>query len=260
MKGILANLWAESLKIRRSKIFGLTILTFSMISIMMGFLMFVLKNPEIARKYSLISAKAALIGKADWISYFGVLSQMIAVGGIFGFGFVASWVFGREYSDRTVKDILAIPVSRSCIVLAKFIMVIIWCLLLSVMVFLWGLIIGKMINLAGWSQELAFQSGYRFMITAVLTILLCTPVAFFASYGRGYLPPLGFVVLTIIIAQIVATLGYGPYFPWSIPAMYSGAAGPESAQLGTISYLILFGTSISGLVATFGWWRFADQF
>jgi ABC-2 type transport system permease protein len=260
MKGILANLWAESLKIRRSKIFGLTILAFSMISIMAGFLMFVLKNPEIARKYSLISAKAAMAGKADWLSYFGMLSQVIAVGGIFGFGFVTSWVFGREYSDRTVKDILALPVSRSCIVLAKFVMVMIWCMLLSLMVLLWGLIIGKMINLAGWSHEIAFHSCYRFMITVVLTILLCTPVAFFASYGRGYLPPLGFVVLAIVIAQVVAVLGYGPYFPWAIPALYSGAAGPESARLGMASYLILFGTSISGLVGAFGWWRFADQF
>ena len=46
------------------------------------------------------------------------------------------------------------------------------------------------------------------MVTSLLTMLLCTPVAFFASYGRGYLPPVGFAIVT---------LGLGPYFPWGIP-------------------------------------------
>lgn len=259
MKEILANLWAESLKIRRSKIFWLTILAFSLISLMVGFLMFVLKNPELARKYSLISAKASLVGKADWPSYFGLLSQVIAVGGIMGFGFVASWVFGREYSDRTVKDLLALPASRLCVVFAKFAVVVIWSFLLACVVFLWGLIIGKVINLDGWSKAVVFHGGSTFLITSVLTILLGAPVAFFASFGRGYLPPLGFVLIMILTAQVVATIGYGPYFPWAVPALYCGAAGPESAQLGTGSFLILYLTSLSGVIGTFLWWRFADQ-
>jgi hypothetical protein len=29
-------------------------------------------------------------------------------------------------------------------------------------------------------------------------------------------------------AQILATLGYGAYYPWSVPALYSGLAGPDS--------------------------------
>jgi ABC-type transport system involved in multi-copper enzyme maturation permease subunit len=44
---------------------------------------------------------------------------------VIGFAFVTSWVFGREYSDRTVKDLLALPAPRSSIVLSKFIVVVI---------------------------------------------------------------------------------------------------------------------------------------
>ena len=70
------------------------------------------------------------------------------------------------------------------------------------------------------------------MVTSLLTILLCTPVAFFASYGRGYLPPIGFAILTLIIAQFTGLVGLGPYFPWGIPLLFTTAAGAESAQLG----------------------------
>jgi ABC-2 type transport system permease protein len=260
MKGILATLWAESLKIRKSKILWLTILAFLFIPMMMGLLMFVAKNPELSSKLGIMGTKASMFGKADWFAYFGLLAQSIAGIGLMGFGFVTSWVFGREYSDRTVKDILALPVSRSFIVLSKFIVVVIWCVLLSFIFFAFGLIIGGIIHISGWSSEIAFQFAYKYTITSLFTILLCTPVAFFASYGRGYLPPMGFVIITLVTANFIGIIGLGPYFPWAIPGLYSVGAGTEGVQLGIVSYIILFFTSVLGLISTFAWWRYADQY
>jgi ABC-2 type transport system permease protein len=37
-----------------------------------------------------------------------MLAQGIAIGGLFVFGFIMSWIFGREYTDRTMKDLLAL--------------------------------------------------------------------------------------------------------------------------------------------------------
>jgi ABC-2 type transport system permease protein len=261
MKGILATFGAESLKIRRSKMLWFTIIAFLFMPMMMGLLMFVVKNPEFSRKLGMIGTKATMLrfGKADWPTYFGFLIQIIAGVGLLGFGFVTGWVFGREYSDRTVKDLLALPVSRSFIVLSKFMVVVIWCVLLSFILFVFGLIIGVMIQLSGWTSEIAFQNAYKFTVTSLLTILLCTPVAFFTSYGRGYLPPMGFVIFTLITAQFIGLVGLGPYFPWAVPGLYSVAAGTEGMQLGAVSYIILYFTCIVGLFATFAWWRFADQ-
>jgi len=262
MKNIFSAIWAESLKIYRSKILWITILAFVFIPFMMGVLMFVVKNPEFSSKLGMIGTKAAMLrfGNVDWQIYFGLLNQIIAGVGLIGFAFVTSWVFGREYSDRTVKDLLALPTPRSSIVLSKFTVVAIWCVLLSFILFAFWLIVGGMIQLPGWSSEIAFHSAYIFIVTSLLTILLCTPVAFFASYGRGYLPPIGFAILTLMIAQFTGLVGLGPYFPWGIPVLYSGATGVESAQLGIVSYIILFLTSIFGLIGTLAWWRYADQY
>jgi len=261
MKSILATLWAESLKIRKSKILWITILAFIFIAFMMGLLMFVQKYPEISSKLGMIGTKASMLrfGKADWPTYLGLLTQSISGIGLIGFGFVTSWVFGREYSDRTVKDLLALPVSRSFIVLSKFIVVVIWCVLLSFILLAFGLIVGGIIHISGWSSEIVSQNAYKYIVTSLLTILLCTPVAFFASYGRGYLPPMGFVILTLIIAQFTGLVGLGPYFPWAIPGVYSVGAGTEGMQLGVASFIILFFSTVLGLIGTFAWWRFADQ-
>ena len=109
-------------------------------------------------------------------------------------------------------------------------------------------------------MKLLFRVFHLFMVTSLLTILLCTPVAFFASYGRGYLLPIGFAILTLIVAQFTGLVGLGPYFPWGIPLLYTTAAGAESTPLGMISYIILFLTSMSGLIGTLAWWRYADQY
>jgi ABC-2 type transport system permease protein len=262
MKNIFTAIWAESLKIYRSKMLWATILVYLFIPFMLGMLMFVQKYPEISAKMGMIGTKASMLtlGETNWSTYFGFLNLVIAMMGIMGFGFVTTWVFSREFSDETVRDLLALPTSRSCIVLSKFIVTLIWCLLLSFILFAFGLIVGGMIQLSGWSSEIVFHSAYIFIVTSFLTILLCTPVAFFASYGRGYLPPIGFVILTLIISQFIGLVGLGPYFPWAIPALYSGAAGAKSAQLGMISYIILFLTSIFGLIGTLAWWRYADQY
>ena len=97
------------------------------------------------------------------------------------------------------------------------------------------------------------------MGTSLLTILLCTPVAFFASYGRGYLPPMGYVIITMVFMQFIGILGLASYFPWAIPVLYSGAGGSENTSVGIMSYVILILTSLFGVIGTYLWWRFADQ-
>lgn len=261
MNGLSAALRTESLKVYRSKILWVTILIFSFIAMMMGLLVFFAIHPELVKNSAVMSAKATIIGQADWPAYFGLLQLVVAMIGMIGFGFVASWVFGREYSDHTIKDILALPVSRSMIVTAKFIIVVIWSLLLSIILFILGLITGLAVNIENWSGETVIHALYVFSVTSVLTILVSTPVAFFASWGRGYLLPIGYIILTMIITQfiIAAIPGLTPYIPWAVPALFCGAAGPGSLPPGAASYIILGLTTILGLAGTSAWWRYADQ-
>jgi len=56
-----------------------------------------------------------------------------------------------------------------------------------------------------------------YFITTLLTVMVGVPIAFFAMWGKGYLAPLGFVAITMVVAKVIASIGYGSYFPWSIP-------------------------------------------
>jgi ABC-type transport system involved in multi-copper enzyme maturation permease subunit len=251
---------AELMKIKYSNILWITFIAFALAPLMGGIFILIVQDPEALQNAGPLSAKTEMMNfSASWNSYFGILTQAIGVGGVLIFGFVASWIFGREYSDNTAKDLLALPTSRAQIINAKFIIYIIWCLLLVVSNLLIGLIIGVILKLPfevaeGWK---GFFSDY--FITFSLTVLLGTPIAFFALWGKGYLAPLGFVALTLVFAQVIAATGYGYYFPWSIPGLYSGAGGEYKEQLNLGSYLILFSTAVVGFYLTKVYWNYADQ-
>lgn len=260
MTNFSAALWAELLKVRRSKVPIFTTLGFSLMPLMAGLFMIILKDPEAARSMGLITAKAQLVaGVADWPTFFGIVAQAVAVGGAILFAIITTWVFGREFSDRTAKELLALPTRREAIVAAKFLTICLWTLALSLFIFGLGLLVGNWVAIPGWSQEV-FRTGFFDTIgAAVLTIGLLPVVALLASMGRGDLLPFGWTILTIVLAQIAAITGWGDWFPWSVPALFSGAAGPRSELIGFHSYLLVFLAGLVGLAATFCWWRMADQ-
>lgn len=51
------------------------------------------------------------------------------------------------------------------------------------------------------------------------------PFSFAASLGRGYLPPVGLMFLALFSSQVVASIGYGAYFPYSVAALYGVITG-----------------------------------
>ena len=260
MNGFLSALWVETLKLRRSKVPFIAAIGFCIAPLAGGLFMIILKDPEAAKSLGLITTKAQIMaGTADWTSFFGFMAQAVAAGGMVLFSIFTIWVFGREFSDRTVKELLALPTSREAIITAKFVLIPIWSLVVTLLVFAVGILVGTWVVLPGWSGELLRTSFVNIVGCALLTIPLMSFVAWIASAGRGYLPPFGWTIFTLAMANLVAVLGWGDWFPWAIPGLFSGAGGPRAELLGAHSYVIVILASLVGLAATYYWWRNADQ-
>jgi ABC-2 type transport system permease protein len=185
----------------------------------------------------------------------GLFGQLIAMGGFVLFIMIVSWVFGREFTDGTLKDLLAVPVQRASILMAKFIVVGIWSAALTLVIYILGLVMGVVLKLPGDSFKVISQGSSQVIIAACLAIAVTTPFALFASMGRGYLLPIGLAVLTMMMTNLVAIVGWGEYFPWAVPGLYTQG----NNVLAPISYWIVFITGLAGMVATYLWWKFADQ-
>ena len=260
MNNFLSAFWAETLKARRSKLPLFTTAGFLILPLVSGLFMIILKDPEKAKEMGIISVKAQLVGGvADWPSLFEMLKMGTGIAGAILFAIITAWIFGREFSDHTAKELLALPTSRGTIVGAKFALTALWIMGLTIFIFIIALGVGAAVDIPDWSLTLAWTSFWSMLLIAFLTVMLMPVVALIASAGRGYLPPLGWAFLTMALAQIAAVMGWGEWFPWAVPSLLSEFSGPQSEPLGMRSYLMVLLVFIVGVAATFSWWRSADQ-
>jgi ABC-2 type transport system permease protein len=251
-----AALWAEALKLHRSRVPWVTAAVLALTPLLAGLFVLAARDPQTP---GLAGGKTQMLGvTADWAGYFTLLTQIDAVGGLLALGVVTAWVFGREFSDRMAVDLLALPTSRAAIIAAKFLLIVAWSAVATALVPLVAAVVGGALGLPGWSTSLLWETVGHLAVLSGLNTLLVTPVALAASIGRGYLPAIGLVLIVIALAQAMAAIGAGAWFPWSVPALASGIAGAAGAISAT-SYLLVGLTALAGAVLTLTWWRLTDQ-
>jgi ABC-2 type transport system permease protein len=247
--------WIELRKALRSRVPFYTALGFLLMPLIGALLIFIYKDPQLARQLGLLGSKANLVvGSADWPGYLVMMIEFTALGGFFFFCMAISWIFGREFTDGTVKDLLAVPVPRFDIILAKFIVTGLWCAALILETSLVSLSLGAVIQLPGGSPAVLLHGTGLLVLTSIMSIILVLPFGFFASLGRGYLLPIGVALLTMILGNLSITLGWAEYFPWAVPALLV-----QGVHIKLFSYGLVALTGLAGLVGTYLWWKYADQ-
>lgn len=256
MRGLIAALYVEALKARRSLVPWVIGVFTTLPPIMLGLMMAIKKNPAGAERFGLLNEKSRLlVGAADWPSFLGLVGQTMAAMGAVAFSVLAAWVFGREFADRTCRIMLAVPTRRSAMVAAKLAVTAGWCLLLSAWILLASFVIGVVVGMPGLTWQSA-SAALAIAGRAVLLWLALMPVtAFVASAGRGYLLPIGYAMVTVIIAQFLSATGWAAWFPWCV-AITSGVA---ETHITGASVAVVVLTGVLGIAAVLLWWERSDQ-
>lgn len=178
-------------------------------------------------------AKAGPAGVLGWAGLLAGAAQITAVACILGFGFVLSWMFGREFTEGTITGLFALPIRRSQIAFAKLIVYALWavlvCIALTIGVFILGFVFGYGSPGAGTWASLG-----RLFLLALLSAGIAIPVAWVATAARSLLAAVGAVIALVVTAQIGALAGAGGWMPLAAPALWamSDGAAIVPAQLG----------------------------
>lgn len=249
-----AALAVEALKVRRSRVPLMTFLAATGAAAMAALFMFILSHPDTARQLGLLRQKANLSGlTADWTGLLTFLAQIVAVADIMLFSFILTWIFGREAADGTLRYLLALPVSRPTIVYAKYTVAAGWALATNVWLTVVVIAVGRLLALPGQDGAALVHGVAVTAATAVLMLLTTAPVAFVASAGRGYLPPLAAALAALVVAQVAAALGWAEIVPWSVPAVAAGLVPDTGLHASSLAVVAV--TAACGVLATVLWWR-----
>ena len=251
----------EFMKLRRSKVTWMTFAAYAFMAAMAGFFMWMTKNPGMARNLGLIGQKANFAfggGATDWPAFLPFIVEMGAIGGLIMSSVIVAFVFGREYTEGMAKNMLALPIPRSFFVLGKLVVSALWFALLTLWLIGVTLVAGSLLGLTGLTTGLFLAAAGKLMILALMAFCCAVLVAWIAVETRGYFAPLGFAIFTLVLANVFGHTGWGPYVPWTIVGLYSGAAGPE-ITLGWGSFAVIAMTFLIGLALTIRHEVYADN-
>lgn len=250
----------EFLKLRRSKVSWFSLAALSLGPLAIALMMWIVREPGRAAQLGLLGTKANLSGlTATWKAYFSMLTMVVGIGGMLLLAFIVAYVFGREYTEGTAKNLLALPVGRHWFALAKLVVAAVWWAMLVAVVLLEGFVLGALLGLPGFSATLAVGAVRDALLAAVVAYLLVPVVAWIAMLGRGYLPPLGFALAMLAVGDVLSHTGWAAWFPWSIVPQFIGAIGKPASAIAPASLVVIAVTFVAGIAATIAQLRWADN-
>ncbi|WP_304094549.1 ABC transporter permease, partial [Methanobrevibacter ruminantium] len=151
----------EFLKLKRSKIFLLSILMAALPSILMFIATFAFDETQ------------------SFDALFSTVNMyMSALFAILLFSIIISYLFGREYNEHTLKTMLTIPISRGKFLVSKYVMFLIWILILTVVTSLSTLAFGFAAGLTGFTLQLFINSFAELLFANILLFLTFSPFVF----------------------------------------------------------------------------------
>ncbi|MBN1628591.1 MAG: ABC transporter permease [Thermoleophilia bacterium] len=250
----------EFLKLRHSKVTWLSLVAFGLAPLAIALMMWIVREPDRAARLGLLGAKAKLAGlAATWPSYSSMITQVVGSGGLIFLAFIVAYVFGREYSDGTAKNLLALPVGRHYFVLAKFVVAGVWWAVLTLFSLVEAFAVGFALQLPEFSGGLAAAMVGRTLSAAAISFLLAPVVAWIATLARGYLAPLAFAIGTLLLGTLLSKTGWADWFPWTIVPSLVGSLGGSGEAPGMASLAVVAAVFFLGVGATVAQLRYADN-
>ena len=224
----------EFLKLKRSNIFLLSLMG----AILPPFLMF-------------IAVFAFDEGNTFELLFNNVNMYMSALFAVLLFAIMISYLFGREYNEHTLKTMLTIPVSRGNFLLSKYVMFLVWILILTVVTSLSTLVFGFIAGLEGFSLKLFIDSFIQLLFANVLLFLTFSPFVFLSLVITNMVPAMvGGAGLTLVNMLIYGQI-WAPYVPWVCPYLIaSGEIAGYSTSI-SVSYGIILATFVIGLIISY---------
>ena len=224
----------EFLKLKRSKIFLLSLLG----AILPPLLMF-------------IAVTSFDEGQTFEALFTNVNMYMSAMFAVLIFTIIISYLFGREYNEHTLKTMLTIPVSRTKFLISKYVMFLVWIVILTIVTSISTLAFGFAAVLEGFSINLAANSFAQLLYANVLLFLTFSPFVFVSLFITNMVPAMVGGAGLALVNLMVYGQNWAPFVPWTCPYLIaSGEIAEYSASI-AVSYGIILATFLIGIAVSY---------
>ena len=224
----------EFLKLKRSKIFLLSILMAALPSILMFIATFAFDETQ------------------SFDALFSTVNMyMSALFAILLFSIIISYLFGREYNEHTLKTMLTVPISRGKFLISKYVMFLIWILILTVVTSISTLAFGFVAGLSGFTLQLFINSFAELLFANILLFLTFSPFVFISLFITNMVPAMVGGASLTLVSLLVNGQSWAPYVPWACPYLISSGEIADYGVSLIIPYGVILVTFLIGIVVSY---------
>ncbi|MBP5700750.1 MAG: ABC transporter permease [Methanobrevibacter sp.] len=224
----------EFLKLKRSKIFLLSILMAALPSVLMFIATFAFDETQ------------------SFDALFSTVNMyMSALFAILLFSIIISYLFGREYNEHTLKTMLTVPISRGKFLISKYVMFLIWILILTVVTSISTLAFGFAAGLSGFTLQLFINSFAELLFANILLFLTFSPFVFISLFITNMVPAMVGGASLTLVSLLVNGQSWAPYVPWACPYLLSSGEIADYGVSLIIPYGVILVTFLIGIVVSY---------
>lgn len=176
--------------------------------------------------------------------------------GLLVYTVIAAYLFSREYSEKTLKTVLAVPVPRLSFIGSKFSLLFIWIIALTSVSWVSTLILAAAYNaafgIAEFSLTVALHYLGKMLLGGALMFLTLSPFAFLAKWTKGLAVPVIAAATVLMGNAALANEALGALYPWTATLLLlngklTGTDYPTILPVGLIALVSILGFFASAI-------------
>lgn len=242
--------YCELLKLKRSKMLLISFLGACVMPVMM-----VLDGIKI--HYSEPNVVITLAALYDSCSMYTMLLL-----GLIVYTVIAAYLFSREHTERTLKTVLTVPVSKVSFLVSKYIMLFLWIMALTFVSWAGMLLLaaafGPVFGLDGFRMGIAYSYLGEMLLGGVLMFVTLSPFVFLALWTKGLVIPI-IVSATVMMGNAaLSNEAFGAFYPWTASFLLVNGKLAETGCPHWISVGLIALVSILGFASTFIYFQKED--
>ena len=175
---------------------------------------------------------------------------------------ITAYLFSREYTENSLKNILPIPVSRKDFIAGKFIVLFLWIFMLTLVtwagIFSLSGLYHAAIGMEGF--HLAVATEWLIKYVAGNTLLFCTisPFAFIAEKSKGLVVPMIVSAIVVMGSAALSNQELGALYPWTATYFFMQGRIQSTGYPMLLSVCIIVFVSVIGFLATIQYFKKED--
>ncbi len=156
---------------------------------------------------------------------------------------MATYLISREYTEKTLKTIFTVPISRKKFLEGKFIilfMIVMLFMLLSWLHILIMAVIGSLfINITQITVVSAVFFLIKMLFSGILLYMTITPVIYLSIRNKGFITPFIMIATVCLLNVVLSNSRVAGFFPWTATYLLVNGSGGNFGCPNSISFLLI---------------------